>query len=501
MCYDTQQLRAILFGFTIKIFLFVFCSILDLSIARSQDYSEIVAQVGESGLNKQQTKNQTVTPEDTTLTQEARKKLALQKFLTAVALAKNNLGAVYYANAQYDSAQAHIENALEIAPNFTAAHLTLGLIRHDKGDLTGALTAFKKTVVGDTVSLARMDTVPPDTVYTWARSQFDKLLEGSPKLAVAHTAMAIVYNQGGYLNEAIHHYRQAINDDASYMDAYTNLGKVYTDTKEYQKAVDIYKNVLKLSPPLAQLSKIHLNLGVAYMGIEQVDKAIIEWKKAIGLSPSYMDAYMNLGAAYQTKNMSDSTRIVWEQALEISPQSVLPRVALARLAGSEGRLSDAIQYYQETLEMGAEDPRIYAEIGLIREQQEDFKKAISNYKKALTLVPESAQLKSALTRIEQITEDRAKAISSNKIRVRQIVVVSREEAVGLMKLLKDGADFIGLARKNSIDSSRNSGGDLGFFGPGEMIPDFEKAAMKLEIDELSGIIETPMGFHIIKRVE
>ena len=103
--------------------------------------------------------------------------------------------------------------------------------------------------------------------------------------------------------------------------------------------------------------------------------------------------------------------------------------------------------------------------------------------------------------IEQITEDRAKAISSNKIRVRQIVVVSREEAVGLMKLLKDGADFIGLARKNSIDSSRNSGGDLGFFGPGEMIPDFEKAAMKLEIDELSGIIETPMGFHIIKRVE
>ena len=59
MCYDTQQLRAILFGFTIKIFLCVFCSILDLSIARSQDYSDIVAQVGESGLNKQQTKNQT----------------------------------------------------------------------------------------------------------------------------------------------------------------------------------------------------------------------------------------------------------------------------------------------------------------------------------------------------------------------------------------------------------------------------------------------------------
>jgi len=438
---------------------------------------------------------------DTTLSQEARQQAALQEFLTAVALAKNNLGAIYYAKGQYDSARVHIEHALEVAPGFAAANLTLGLVHHAKGNINTALAAFKKAVEGDTLSAARMSLVPPDSVYAWARSQFDKLLAGPPELAVAHTAMAIVYNQGGYLNEAVHHYRQAIENDPQYVDAYTNLGKVYTDTEEYEKAVDTYEKVLTLSPPVDQVPKIHLNLGVSYLRMDRIDSAIVEWKKAIKLSPNYMDAYMNLGTAYQNKNMPDSTRVVWERALEISPKSVVPHVALARLASSEGRLSDAAKNYRELINMGASDPRIYAEMGLIYERMEDFGQAIKYYEQALELAPETTQLKAALTRVNRITKDRAEAIDSNKIRVRQIVVVSRKEANVVMEQLKNGADFVELARERSIDSSRDRGGDLGFFGLGEMIPEFEKEAIRLKVGELSEVVQTPMGFHIIKRIE
>ncbi len=438
---------------------------------------------------------------DTTMTPEQRQQAVLQQFLTAVALAKNNLGAVYYAEGQYDSARVHIEHALEVAPGFAAAYLTLGLVNHATGDLNAALAAFKKTVEGDTLSVARMSIVPSDTVYAWARSQYDKLMEGSPDLAVAHTAMAIVYNQGGYLNEAVHHYRQAIENDSSYVDAYTNLGKVYTDTEEFGPAAQVYEKVRTLSPPADQLPRIHLNLGVAYLGMERVDDAIREWKKAVELDSDYMDAYMNLGTAYQNKNMPDSTRSVWERALEIGGQSVVPRVALGRLALAESRLTDALQYYLEILDLGVRDPRVYAEIALIHEQREDFDQAIDHYEQALELAPETAQLKTALIRVKRIVEDRAKAIESNKIRVRQIVVVTRAEADTVMERLKAGTDFIELARVTSIDSSRDIGGDLGFFGPGEMIPEFEEAAMGLEVGELSGVVQTPMGFHIIKRIE
>ncbi len=438
---------------------------------------------------------------DTSLTPEQRQQAALQQFLTAVALAKNNLGAVYYAEGQLDSARVHIEHALEVAPGFAAANLTLGLVHHATGDTNEALAAFKKAVEDDSLSVARMGFVPSDTVYAWARSQFDKLMEGTPDLAVAHTAMAIVYNQGGYLNEAIHHYRQAIEDDSSYVDAYTNLGKVYTDTEEYQQAADTYEKVLTLSPPEDQLPRIHLNLGVSYMGMERVDDAIREWKRAVALAPDYMDAYMNLGTAYQSKNLPDSTRAVWERALEVGGQSVVPRVALGRLAATEGRLPDALGYYREILDLGARDPRIYAEIALIHERREDYGEAIAQYEQALELAPETPQLKDALSRVRRILDERAKAIESNKIRVRQIVVVTRAEADAVMERLTAGADFAELARETSIDSSRDGGGDLGFFGPGEMIPEFEAAAMGLEVGELSGVVETALGFHIIKRIE
>ena len=71
----------------------------------------------------------------------------------------------------------------------------------------------------------------------------------------------------------------------------------------------------------------------------------------------------------------------------------------------------------------------------------------------------------------------------------------------MMEQLKNGADFVELARERSIDSSRDRGGDLGFFGLGEMIPEFEKEAIRLKVGELSEVVQTPMGFHIIKRIE
>lgn len=438
---------------------------------------------------------------DTTLTPEQRRQAALQQFLTTIALTKNNLGAVYFEQGQYDSAQVHLEHALEIAPGFAAAYLTLGLVHHARGDTTAALEAFMKTVEGDTLSVARMSTVPPDTVYAWARNQYGRMMEGMPNLASAHTDMAIAYNQGGYLNEAVHHYLQAIENDSSYVDAYTNLGKVYSDTEEFEKSAVAYEKVLTLSPPEDQLPRIHLNLGVAYMGLERVDDAITEWKRAAALAPDYMDAYMNLGTAYQNKDMPDSTRAVWERALEVGGQSVVPRVALARLSFAEGSLDDALRYYEEILDLGARDPRISAEIALVHERREDFDQAITNYEQALEFVPENAQLKAALSRVRRIVEERAKAIESNKIRVRQIVVATQEAADAVMGRLTAGADFAELARETSIDSSRDSGGDLGFFGPGEMIPEFEQAAMGLEVGELSGVVQTPMGFHIIMRIE
>ena len=66
---------------------------------------------------------------------------------------------------------------------------------------------------------------------------------------------------------------------------------------------------------------------------------------------------------------------------------------------------------------------------------------------------------------------------------------------------KEGADFAELAKEHSDGPSNTKGGDLGTFKKGKMAPAFEEAAFKLEVGEISGVVETSFGFHVIKRTK
>ena len=75
----------------------------------------------------------------------------------------------------------------------------------------------------------------------------------------------------------------------------------------------------------------------------------------------------------------------------------------------------------------------------------------------------------------------------------------KAKAEDLLKQLKGGADFAELAKKSSDDTgSAQRGGDLGLFGRGQMVPEFEKYAFSGKINDISPIIETQFGYHIIQ---
>jgi peptidyl-prolyl cis-trans isomerase D len=78
----------------------------------------------------------------------------------------------------------------------------------------------------------------------------------------------------------------------------------------------------------------------------------------------------------------------------------------------------------------------------------------------------------------------------------------QKKAEELLAKLKGGADFAELAKKNSEDpGSAEKGGDLGWITRGQTVPEFEKAAFSLNLKELSGLIKTEYGFHIIQVLE
>ena len=95
--------------------------------------------------------------------------------------------------------------------------------------------------------------------------------------------------------------------------------------------------------------------------------------------------------------------------------------------------------------------------------------------------------------------DRTVERTGEEIRARHILVRSQAEAVGIIERLAAGADFAKLAAERSIGPSKDKGGDLGYFGRGQMVPSFEAAAFALGEGETTKTpVQSPFGWHVIK---
>ena len=105
---------------------------------------------------------------------------------------------------------------------------------------------------------------------------------------------------------------------------------------------------------------------------------------------------------------------------------------------------------------------------------------------------------------EHITERMASIAEKDEVEARHILISSTtpeaaEKGEEILQQLRDGADFAELAKEHSQDSgSAVNGGDLGFFKRGMMVPEFEDVAFSLEPGEISDLVATDYGFHIIE---
>lgn len=122
--------------------------------------------------------------------------------------------------------------------------------------------------------------------------------------------------------------------------------------------------------------------------------------------------------------------------------------------------------------------------------QKDFSEIL---KKFYGLTPE--EFKTQIYEPRMLKQKITEKINSDE----SVTNAAKKKAEDLLVQIKAGADFAKLAQENSDDpGSAANGGDLGYFGKGKMVPEFENAAFALQVGQVSEPVRTVYGFHIIK---
>lgn len=162
------------------------------------------------------------------------------------------------------------------------------------------------------------------------------------------------------------------------------------------------------------------------------------------------------------------------------------------------------------------DADVDSEIELIKKgfpSEEEFNATLAQYKMTLETLKKDTKVNLTIRKIlepktdvtaEEIQQfydaNKATLGTPEEIQASHILVATKEEADEILAALKKGDDFAAIAKEKSTDpGSKDKGGDLGFFGRGAMVPEFEAAAFALKVNEISAVVQTEHGFHIIKK--
>ena len=163
-----------------------------------------------------------------------------------------------------------------------------------------------------------------------------------------------------------------------------------------------------------------------------------------------------------------------------------------------------MSYYEDLLERVI-DIKLFAQEGKKMKLNEE-----PSVRAAIDFVIEKVLMQAFLSKYvqENIKEENLKASYNNfiadetsreEIKASHILMDTENEAIDVINMLNDGDDFAELAKNKSTGPSGPSGGDLGWFKRGQMVPPFEKAAFSLNKNEITQLpVQTQFGWHVIK---
>ncbi|NMA69205.1 MAG: peptidylprolyl isomerase [Desulfitobacterium sp.] len=226
----------------------------------------------------------------------------------------------------------------------------------------------------------------------------------------------------------------------------------------------------------------------------QVNGQIISEKDLQARVLEVQKAYESMGMDFSSDQGKEMLKSIEKQILEAMISSVLVMQEVEKL-NLDPNADSVIE----------QEKNIIAMVGDNSQYQEWLKQQAMTAEEVRSYFALSEEI----TKDVSVTEDDKKRFFNNnqeyyggtgeQVKARHILVETEEEAKEIIALLEDGADFSELAKERSTDTgSKGSGGYLGTFGRGKMVPEFEKAAFSQEVGKFSTTpVQSEFGYHII----
>lgn len=218
-------------------------------------------------------------------------------------------------------------------------------------------------------------------------------------------------------------------------------------------------------------------------------------------------AACNSDVVVKTKAGNITKNDFYEELKNNYGEQVLETMIITKILENEYKITEEdIEFATASLkhEMGQQFQMWLLQNGIQSEDSDEFRELIHQF----TLM-DKLQFDGIDVTDEEIQEMYEDMIEDREIEIRASHILFKfdedvdkdellEQAEDILARLKNGEDFEELAKEYSDDSSAESGGDIGFFKKGAMVQEFEDTAYSLEVDEISEIIESEYGYHIIK---
>ncbi len=285
-----------------------------------------------------------------------------------------------------------ITRALQIQPLDVGAHLNLGLVWADLGQLDQALKSHEQALaLNPELAEAHynrgnvcMRLKQPEE----AQASFKKAIALRPQHVASHYNLGIALRELNRLEEAARAYEKALDLQPDYAPAHANLGDALYAMGRLSDALSCCDRALALNPEFAVA---HSNRGNALFWLSRTDEAIIAYQQAIKLDPQYAEAHFNLGNAWLKKGEPRQALSCYEVALHHRPlhaDTLCNQGEAWRDLGDSGR---ALACYQRAIEIDPCHAESYVNSGNASIDLGRHDLALQHYCKALALDPTLAK--------------------------------------------------------------------------------------------------------------